>query len=101
MSSQAAKKAWKTRRARYGKTGKKGKLWIAGAVKRQKRGALSRQLGIPEEKNIPLSLLSRIKKAKIGTTVTNPTKTGNKKVKVTRLLKQRVVLAVTLRKFRK
>jgi len=38
-------------------------------------GALSQKLNIPEEEeNIPLSLLTRIKKAKIGTTNTNPTK---------------------------
>ena len=32
-----------------------------------KEGALSKQLGIPVEKNIPKSLLQRLKKAKVGT----------------------------------
>ena len=87
--SEAAKKAWRTRKR------KKGKLWIKGAI--GKKGALSRQLRIPEEQNIPVSLLSKIKTAKIGSTVKNPTGTGKKRFKVTRLLKQRSVLAHTLK----
>lgn len=75
------------------------KKWIQKAVK--KRGALSRQLGIPEKKNIPVSWLSKIIKAKIGATVKNPTRSGKKKVKVTRLLKRRAVLAHTLKKIRR
>ena len=66
-----------------------------------KKGALSRQLGIPVEKNIPMRLLQKIKKAKIGSKVRNPTKTGKKVVRVTHLLKKRAVLAVTLKKARK
>lgn len=38
--------------------------WIQRAIK--KRGALSRQLGIPEEKKIPITLLRKIKAAEIG-----------------------------------
>jgi len=88
--STAAKKAWQTRKRKNGK-----KLWIKSAI--GKKGSLSRQLGIPEEQNIPTSLLSKIKTAKIGSTVKNPTGIGKKRFKVTRLLKQRSVLAHTLK----
>lgn len=78
---------------------KKQKYWIPKID--MKKGALSRQLGIPEEENIPISLLAKIKKAKIGTTITNPTKTGKRKIKVTKLLKKRAVLAHTLKRIKK
>jgi len=58
-------------------------------------------LGIPEEKNIPMTLLNRIAEAPIGSTIKNPTKTGKKTIKVTRKLKKRAVLARTLKKIRK
>jgi hypothetical protein len=74
---------------------KRTKYWIQKAV--GKRGSLSRQLGIPEEKNIPVTLLEKIKKAKIGSTVHNPTGQGKKRIRVTRLLKRRSVLAHTLK----
>lgn len=63
-----------------------------------KKGALSRQLGIPEKKNIPKSLLNKIVKAKAGQTITNPTKTGKRRIKVTRLLERRAIFARTLKK---
>jgi len=72
------------------------KYWIQRAVK--KPGALSRQLGIPIEENIPVTLLRAIAKARIGTTIKNPTKTGKRYIKVTRLLKRRAVLALTLKR---
>ena len=72
------------------------RYWIQSAIK--KKGALSRQLGIPIEKNIPISLLEKIRNAKIGSTITNPTKTGKRRIKVTRLLKKRAVLALTLKR---
>ena len=75
------------------------RYWIQSAIK--KKGALSRQLGIPIEKNIPISLLEKIRNAKIGSTITNPTKTGKRRIKVTRLLKKRAVLALTLKRLRK
>jgi len=65
-----------------------------------KKGALSRQLGIPEEKDIPMTLLNRIASAPIGTTIRNPTKTGKRRIKVTRKLKKRAVLARTLKRIR-
>jgi len=75
------------------------RYWIQSAIK--KKGALSRELGIPIEKNIPISLLEKIRNAKIGSTITNPTKTGKRRIKVTRLLKKRAVLALTLKRLRK
>ena len=75
------------------------RYWIQSAIKQ--KGALSRQLGIPIEKNIPISLLEKIRNAKIGSTITNPTKTGKRRIKVTRLLKKRAVLALTLKRLRK
>ena len=65
-----------------------------------KKGTLSNQLGIPIKQNIPVRLLRKIRIAKIGTTITNPTDSGIKKIKVTRVLKKRVVLASTLKEMR-
>jgi hypothetical protein len=61
-----------------------------------KKGALSRQLGIPIEKDIPKGLLSRLNAMKIGET----TEYKGKTLKITRLLKQRVSLAITLKGMR-
>lgn len=36
---------------------KKNKRWIQGALKKHRRGALHRQLGIPEGETIPLKRL--------------------------------------------
>lgn len=63
-----------------------------------KKGALSRQLGIPEKKNIPITLLNKIVKAKAGQTIMNPTKQGKRRIKVTRLLERRAIFARTLKK---
>jgi len=65
-----------------------------------KKGRLSQQLNIPLYRNIPISLLKKISKAKIGTYITNPCKLGKRRIKVTRLLKKRAVLALTLKRFR-
>jgi len=74
------------------------KKWIPRNLK---KGALSRQLGIPEEKNIPVTLLEKIRRAKIGKKIRNPTKTGKRLIRVTRLLKKRAVLALTLKRITK
>lgn len=66
-----------------------------------KKGALSKQLGIPEKENIPITLLRKIKKAKTGTVVRNPTKSGKRKIKATRLIKKRANLAITLKRIGK
>ena len=63
-----------------------------------KKGALSRQLKIPEKDNIPVTLLNKIIKAKAGDTIRNPTKSGKKIIKVTRLLERRAIFARTLKK---
>lgn len=61
-----------------------------------KEGALSKQLGIPVEKNIPKILLRKIDKAEVGTKVMLP---SGKEIKVTPLLHKRVrfVLNISLR----
>ena len=79
----------------------KKKYWIQKAVNRRKKGALSRQLGIPEKDNIPKTLLEKIAKTPVGGRIKNPTKTGKKYLTVTRKLKKRAVLALTLKKLRK
>jgi len=75
--------------------GRRRRLWIHKAVK--KRGALSRQLNIPIEKDIPKTLLRKIKATETGETIRNPTKTGKRRIKVTKLLKKRATLALTLK----
>lgn len=73
------------------------KYWIQSA--NLKEGALSKQLGIPIKENIPVTLLKKIKRAEIGTIITNPTKMGKQEILVTTLLKKRVSLALTLKGF--
>lgn len=63
-----------------------------------KKGALSRQLGIAEKKDIPMTLLNKIVRAKAGDTITNPTRTGKRRIHVTRLLERRAILARTLKR---
>ena len=75
------------------------KKWMRKVAIR--KGTLSRQLGIPIEDNIPITLLRAIQNAKIGSTIKNPTKTGKAHIKVTRLLKRRAVLAITLKQTRR
>jgi len=75
---------------------RRGEYWIQRAVK--KPGALSRQLGIPIKDNIPKTLLEKIAKTPIGKTIRNPTKKGKRRIKVTRKLKKRAVLALTLKR---
>jgi len=62
-----------------------------------KKGALHKQLGIPEEKNIPMTLLNKLKKMELG----EEFEQNGKKMKMTRGLKRRVVLAITLKKMKK
>ena len=70
--------------------------FIQKAIK--KPGALSRQLDIPIKKNIPISLLNKIIRAKAGQTITNPTASGKRRIKVTRTLERRAILARTLKR---
>ena len=76
---------------------RKNNLWIQKAIK--KPGALRRQLGVPKDKKIPKTLLERIRSAKVGTRIRNPTKTGKRSITVTRKLKRRAIVALTLREF--
>ena len=76
---------------------KKKEYWIHKT--KMKKGALKRQLGIPEDEGVPKTFLEEIRRTEIGKTATNPTQRGKKRIKVTRLLKKRAVLALTLRRF--
>ena len=66
-----------------------------------KRGTLSRQLGIPIKKNIPIILLNKIIRAHAGQTIRNPSRSGKRVIKVTRLLERRAILARNLKNFKK
>jgi len=59
-----------------------------------KKGALHRQLGITVGTDIPRTLLRKIKASSEGRTISNPTKKGKRRIKVTKLLKQRVQFAL-------
>jgi hypothetical protein len=71
------------------------KRWIQRAV--HKPGKLHSDLGIPKEVKISMSLLNKIVSAKAGDTIINPGKVGRKKIKVTRKLEQRAILARNLK----
>jgi len=74
---------------------KKKKYWIQEALKRGKKGALHRQLGVPSEEKIPTSLLRTIQKKEVGSKI----RYKGKKIPVTPLLKKRANLALTLASF--
>lgn len=69
------------------------KKWIQKSSKSGIDLKSSRYLNISEKKKIPKTLLKKLKNAKIGSTVKNPTKTGKQRIKVTRKLKQKVIFA--------
>ena len=66
-----------------------------------KKGVLHKQLGIPQEKKIPMSLLNRIVSAKAGQTIKNPTSLGKRKIRVTRLVEERAILARNLKRIKR
>ena len=74
----------------------KNKRWIQKAG--IKKGALSRQLNIPIQKDIPMRLLDKIVRAKAGDVIINPSKLGKRKIKVTHLLERRAILARNLKR---
>ena len=78
-------------------TFEKEEIKLGGKKITIKKGALSKQLGIPIEKDIPKSLLWKLDKMKIG----ESTEYKGKSIKISRLLKQRVSLAITLKGMRK
>lgn len=75
------------------------KRWIQRAIHRP--GKLHGDLGIPKDEKIPMQLLNEIIKAKAGETIKNPTSKGNKKIKVTRKIEQRAILARNLKRLHK
>lgn len=91
------KKTRGKRRAKSSKSSGKPQKWIG----KLKKGALSRQLGIPEKKNIPINLLKKIKSAKVGEKIKNPSKTGKSSYNVTALMKKRASTAITLKSLKK
>ena len=75
------------------------KRWIQRAI--HKPGKLHSDLSISEDEKIPMSLLNAIIRAKAGQTIKNPTSKGKKRIKVTRKLEQRAILARNLKKMKK
>lgn len=58
------------------------------------RNLLHEDLGVPITERLPKSYLERIREAKKGAVVENPTKVGRARVKATKLLKERVNYAL-------
>jgi len=75
------------------------KRWIQRAIHRP--GKLHADLGIAKGTKIPMPLLNRIVGAKAGQTITNPSKVGKKRIKVTRKIEQRAILARNLKRISK
>lgn len=75
-------------------TCKPGK-WIPCALEHHKEGLLHRMLHVPKSEKIPMALLNRVKKAKIGTEIAN----NGQRIPITLLLKRRANLAHTLKGF--
>lgn len=71
------------------------KKWMAKAFEKHKEGSLHTQLGVPQDKKIPKSLLQRLNDAKQGSRIKNPTKTGKRKITVTGLVKKRINPVIT------
>jgi len=76
---------------------KKKELWIP----KLKKDVLSKQLSITEKEDIPIGLLKAIKETDVGEMMENPMKTGKRHYKVTKLMKKRASLALTLKGFKK
>jgi uncharacterized protein YdeI (YjbR/CyaY-like superfamily) len=72
------------------------KKWIQKAGDHKTKGALHRQLQVPQEERIPKSLLRKIQAAETGAKVHNPTKTGRRSIPVTTLLKRRTAFALNV-----
>lgn len=75
------------------------KRWIQRALHRP--GKLHSDLGIPKGEKIPMPLLNAIIKAKAGDIIKNPTRVGHRKIKVTRKIEQRAILARNLKNLHK
>ncbi len=75
----------------------KNSITIKGKKIEMDKGKLSRELGIPEEKNIPMTLLKKLVKIPNGEMFDHK----GKSKKMTPGLKKRVSLAITLKGFKK
>ncbi len=75
----------------------KNNRFIQKAIKPTNKGKLRKQLLIPKRKLIPVTLLDKIIDAKPGQTIKNPTLIGKKRIKVTRKLERRAILARNLK----
>jgi hypothetical protein len=64
---------------------------------KMKKGTLSRQIGIPIAKNIPMGLLNKIASTDIGKSVVVP----KGRITVTRKLKRRAVMARNLKRIKR
>jgi hypothetical protein len=70
---------------------------LGGKTIKFKKGALHRQLRVPEDKPIGVTNLKKIKRAKVGSTVRIATSTRkNKEFKVTELMKRRAVFGLNI-----
>jgi nitrogenase molybdenum-iron protein alpha/beta subunit len=78
------------------KATKKNDKWIKETD--VKKGTLHKALDIDENKNIPKTLVDKIVKTEIGETITNPTSTGKKNIKVTKEIKAKANFAKNVRK---
>jgi len=72
------------------------KRWIQRAIHRP--GKLHSDLSVPKGTKIPMTLLDKIINAKAGQIITNPSKVGKKRIKVTRKIEQRAILARNLKR---
>lgn len=75
------------------------KFWIQRAIHRP--GKLHSELGIPKKEKIPVKLLNAVIRAKAGQTIKNQTAKGKKRIKVTRGIGRRAILARNLRNLKK
>ncbi len=66
-----------------------------------KKGVLHNQLGISQDKKIPMQLLNKIIAAKPGEVIKNPTSIGKRRITVTRVLEKRANLAKNLKNIKK
>lgn len=71
------------------------KKFIKDAIKHH--GALHLQLNIPRDEPIPTSLLQMIVRSKSGQTISNPTNSGLKRIRITLLMKRRAQFALNIR----
>jgi hypothetical protein len=79
-------------------TKKKETYWIPESVNKHKKGSLHRMLEVPKSEDIPFTLLEKIRNTPIGETIKNPVKTGKDKIKVTKLVKQRAVWGLNMKR---